>query len=198
MVWVSDKIFDLLGSNGIYIECGANDGVSQSNTLRLEREKGWRGLLIEAWDIAMDKCKESRSPENIFVNRILTCPEKHGTMMGGNFGDGPMGLTGAVCGDGNILASTLTSILMEHNITKVDFFSLDVEGYELEVLKGLDVSYCAPEMILVEIWDEEKEGIMNFMRENGYDDGINFSGFTRENSYAWNGRHNDYLFRKKI
>jgi hypothetical protein len=33
--------------NGYFIECGANDGIRQSNTLYYEKEKGWRGVLIE-------------------------------------------------------------------------------------------------------------------------------------------------------
>ena len=34
-------------SNGYFIELGANDGFTQSNTLALENKKGWRGVLIE-------------------------------------------------------------------------------------------------------------------------------------------------------
>jgi hypothetical protein len=33
--------------NGFYIELGANDGISQSNTLFLEKYKNWSGILIE-------------------------------------------------------------------------------------------------------------------------------------------------------
>ena len=31
--------------NGFYIECGANDGVNQSNTWYFEKQLKWRGLL---------------------------------------------------------------------------------------------------------------------------------------------------------
>ena len=34
--------------NGFYIECGANDGVDQSNTWHFEKFKNWHGILIEA------------------------------------------------------------------------------------------------------------------------------------------------------
>jgi FkbM family methyltransferase len=47
-------------------------------------------------------------------------------------------------------ARTLTSILEEVGPPKIDFFSLDVEGFELEVLKGLDLDRFRPEFILVE------------------------------------------------
>ena len=33
--------------NGFYIEIGAYDGVTQSNTLYFEKNKNWHGILIE-------------------------------------------------------------------------------------------------------------------------------------------------------
>jgi hypothetical protein len=33
--------------NGFYIECGANDGVNQSNTWYFEKSLNWIGILIE-------------------------------------------------------------------------------------------------------------------------------------------------------
>jgi len=33
--------------DGFYIECGANDGVNQSNTWYFEKNLNWRGILIE-------------------------------------------------------------------------------------------------------------------------------------------------------
>ena len=33
--------------NGFYIDCGANDGVNQSNTWYYEKNLGWNGILIE-------------------------------------------------------------------------------------------------------------------------------------------------------
>ena len=33
--------------DGYFIECGANDGYSQSNTYFLEKKLNWRGLLVE-------------------------------------------------------------------------------------------------------------------------------------------------------
>ena len=33
--------------NGFFIECGANDGVDQSNTWYFEKNLNWSGILIE-------------------------------------------------------------------------------------------------------------------------------------------------------
>ncbi|MEO0835147.1 MAG: FkbM family methyltransferase, partial [Cyanobacteria bacterium J06642_3] len=45
---------------------------------------------------------------------------------------------------------TLTSILDEYHVEKIDFFSLDVEGFELNVLKGLDFNKYRPQYMLIE------------------------------------------------
>jgi hypothetical protein len=41
--------------------------------------------------------------------------------------------------------------------------SIDVEGYELEVLKGLDLERHAPEYLLVEIWYHNKKEVLHYL-----------------------------------
>lgn len=58
---VIQKIFkDKLQKNepGFFVECGALDGETRSNTLYLERFKSWTGLLIEADPSNVEKLKE--------------------------------------------------------------------------------------------------------------------------------------------
>ena len=51
-------------------------------------------------------------------------------------------------------ARTLSSILEEVGTSEIDFFSLDVEGYELSVLQGLDFATHAPKVMLIECQTE--------------------------------------------
>lgn len=41
--------------DGFFIECGALDGETRSNSLMLEQEYGWRGLLVEADPLNYEK-----------------------------------------------------------------------------------------------------------------------------------------------
>ena len=50
----------------------------------------------------------------------------------------------------DVPARTLTSVLDEAAAGRVDFLSLDVEGYELQALNGLDIERFRPRHILVE------------------------------------------------
>ena len=45
--YVYTLIYFVLQSGGFFIECGALDGERSSNTLWLETEKAWTGLLVE-------------------------------------------------------------------------------------------------------------------------------------------------------
>ncbi|MCL4237598.1 MAG: hypothetical protein KJ047_05045 [Anaerolineae bacterium] len=46
---------------GFFVELGANDGLSQSNTYYYERWQGWRGILIEP---VPELCQRAARPAN--------------------------------------------------------------------------------------------------------------------------------------
>lgn len=154
--------------NGFFIEAGANDGLSQSNTYLLERFRGWRGLLIEPIPELAEKCRVNR-PNAITVNTALVATDdtkfvrmksahlmsKIHVFKNDNEEHDYAKLAAEVQGlsqthDVDVPARTLSSILDEKGIEKVDFFSLDVEGYELEVLSGLNLTKHSPTYLLVE------------------------------------------------
>ena len=142
--------------HGFFIEAGANDGVTQSNTYYLEKALGWHGILIEPLPRLFSMCKKNR-PNSTVYNCALVSPEKEGTAVTICETE-PAGLLSKIV-EGDkipdgiataIRGKTLTSVLSETFPKKIDFFSLDVEGYEIPVLNGLDLSKFKPKFILVE------------------------------------------------
>jgi hypothetical protein len=68
----------------------------------------------------------------------------------------------------NAPAQTLNSILVKHSLDcDIDLLSLDVEGAEIEVLKGLDHSQFRFGHCLIESRSEKK--LTDFMQLNGYE-----------------------------
>ena len=175
--------------NGFYIEAGANNGIWQSNTLYLETELGWTGLLIEPNKHKFEECKKNRV-NNLFYNCALVDFSYDKESIEGYFNevDYENSLMAQVSVNNpefseedprwqdklkvQVKARKLSNILDENNITEVDFFSLDVEGYELNVLNGIDFKRHAPRLICTEIRNKNNNqsffSIKQLLEDNGY------------------------------
>ncbi len=62
---------------------------------------------------------------------------------------------------------TLNSLLEELNIKKIDFLSVDTEGWEVDVMEGFDVDKYKPKVILLENYYDEVSYV-EYMQKRGY------------------------------
>jgi FkbM family methyltransferase len=131
--------------NGFFIECGANDGVNQSNTWYFEKKLNWKGILIEPVKTVFEKLKKNRSSNNYFFNNILTSSTNKRKFIKMIYNNKDTLVTKSEYKPNtrkfyiNAKTKTLNRILDKIKAPKkIDFFSLDVEGDELNVLKGID------------------------------------------------------------
>lgn len=146
---------------GVFLEVGANDGYSQSNTYWLERVHGWRGVLIEPLPSLYTICRRIRKnsccvnfacvgpdgPESIEVVDLdlmsvsigLQDPAEENRRLRGRSGHRM-----------RVPARTMSTILDEVGESHIDFMSVDVEGAESHVLSGLDLARHSPGHLLVE------------------------------------------------
>jgi FkbM family methyltransferase len=157
--------------NGTFIEAGGNDGLSQSNTYWFERFRGWRGILVEPVPDQAELCRRNR-PRAEVINAALVADAsttsvciKAAQLMAFipgtrskaeeeahlQFAMKVQELTEV--SEIVVPAVTLASVLDAVPSRKVDFLSLDVEGYEIPVLHGMDPERNRPGLILVETKD---------------------------------------------
>jgi FkbM family methyltransferase len=154
---------------GTFVEAGANDGVSQSNTLYFERRRGWRGLLIEPIPELAEQCRKHRPRACVEQSALVSADRGAGpvVMRVANLMSTVKGSMKSVAEEDLHIAAasevqniapyelavksdTLSSILDKHDIKDVDLLTLDVEGAELSALRGIDFSRHKPRFILVE------------------------------------------------
>jgi FkbM family methyltransferase len=154
--------------NGFFIEVGGNDGLSQSNSYWFERFRGWRGLLVEAVPEQARLCYRNRplaqvvnvalvADESITSVKIRTAnlmayiPGERTAEEDAAHLDAAMSVYRVTkVPEIEVTATTLAKLLDARGGGPADFFSLDVEGYEVPVLQGMDPNRHRPRLILVE------------------------------------------------
>lgn len=70
-------------------------------------------------------------------------------------------------GSTEMTCTTMRREMSERGLTTIDYLSLDVEGHELQVLKGVDWSTVKINVMTVE-GNEDADDIRSFMKEKGY------------------------------
>ncbi|KAA0202958.1 hypothetical protein HAZT_HAZT009340 [Hyalella azteca] len=128
--------------DGFFVECGALDGETRSNSLVFEKTLGWRGLLIEG-DTKNYKLVHKKNRMAWTVGACLsTMPYPHSVMFEQQFNlrkissndvDLTLNMTNVI----EVQCLPIYSLLLALIATTVHYFSLDVKGFELEVLKTI-------------------------------------------------------------
>ena len=180
-----DRVLDrVLGgkTGGVFVDIGAYDGRTGSNTLFFERERGWTGLLVEPVpDMATRAaaCRAAPCRTLAIADRDGTAPfitvTSGYTQMSGLSGSYDSDLLTRVRADARhseqgteVPTRTLDSLLREAALGPIDYVSLDIEGAELSALSVF--SFAAFD---IRAWSIENNAaspaIPALMRENGYD-----------------------------
>jgi FkbM family methyltransferase len=177
-----ERHLDLDG--GFFVEAGANDGVNFSNTYYLERARGWTGVLVEGIPDLYRACVRHR-PRSHVVNCALVPPEEEGSLVTMHYSNLQSIVSGALpyehveeglrsqgerTYEVKVPGRTLTSVLDEARPPRFDLLVLDVEGYEPQVLRGLDLDRHAPRFALIEVLDGAARSAVEAALEDRYEE----------------------------
>ncbi len=151
--------------DGVFVDVGAHDGVTLSNSYFFERERGWSGVCIEPSPEVFPRLAAARSA--ICVNAAIgprggtaefNMIEGEGEMLSGMSSAYSARHRRRLQADPNAAASTavtvnvrrLDEVLREHWIHRVDLLSIDVEGGEAGVLDSITMAEFSVEFVFVE------------------------------------------------
>jgi len=158
-----------------FVEIGALDGVTLSNTLLLEKSYGWQGLLCEADEQNFNRLKINR--------RLAKLDSRAASRFSGQnlpFLSVPNSAFSALEGYSThiehmsptqikyVSTVNLTDLLDEHDCpVNIEFLSIDTEGNEFEILQGVDFEKYTFNYIAVEE-NSNKKQLGNLLAGNGY------------------------------
>ena len=148
-------------NNGLYIDVGCQHPIKNNNTYLLYK-KGWKGINV---DLDKDNIKlfNSARPKDYNVNKALSSEIKNVELFFYHK-KSPINTIdkktsefqkAKVSSIKKIKTDTLNNIILntKYKDQSFDLLSIDVEGHELEVLKGFDLNKFSPKVIVVEYLD---------------------------------------------
>lgn len=166
-----DALLDLIFKDqqkGFFVEVGCIDGRCFSNTLTFE-ERGWKGMCIEAHAGYIEMLRENR-PNSIVCHcaageadedaifyanargSLSTLDKTKEAHWQRNYAPYFSGFE-----EQQVKKVRLSTLLDTYQVGEIDILSLDIEGYEAEALKGLDLSRHRPKVLLIESDDKQHE-----------------------------------------
>lgn len=145
---------------GQFVEIGVGDGVYLSNTLTLERDFGWRGLLVEANPYFWPAIEEARPLA--LLAKTAAMPQAVGPCSFHHIPSFPeiSSLSEFASGDNHdrsvfvehqVESVAVGDLLRDSGIRKdVDYISIDVEGPDVEILEAVLAAGYRPRVLTIE------------------------------------------------
>jgi FkbM family methyltransferase len=175
------------GYIGTAIEVGAADGIICSNTKYFE-DKGWQTLCIEANPNYVEKCKTNR--KMVYESAVGKEYKENVPFEVFDIGSGNLSAISGLEPDYRLIEShkhliqnryivnvtirtmnyILSDIYVRDNIDftdNIDFVSIDTEGTELDVLKGFNLVFWKPKLLVIEN-NHNESFIEEYLKEYNY------------------------------
>lgn len=160
------QYFGLFSNNRVFVEVGAYDGESVSNTSGLA-DSGWKGYYIEPVHSSYIKCLERHHQNNvvvanvsigqeegtqtIYTNSILSSLDENHAELGISKFNYPQ-YQKDIC-----YQLKMDNFLKCYNVpNNFDLLVVDVEGREHEVFYSFDIQKWKPKMMIVELVDDHQ------------------------------------------
>lgn len=167
---------------GLCVEVGANDGVNDSTTMYFERI-GWDCVLVEPNPFLCEEIKVKRTA--LLAEFAVSDKEGDVTLFVAEGAERAHGVStinsdieslekiksyGFSYKEVQVKSKTLDNILDDLNVRgEIDFISIDVEGHELEALRGFSLGRWKPKIVLMEDNSNYQDTVIrDYLKNFGY------------------------------
>lgn len=172
-------------TKGIFIEIGAHDGISFSNTYFFEKYLDWSGICVEPNPNIFEKlvknrqcyCEQLCISNSTGLKQFLKCTGYMLEMYSGildNFDprhleriDNEIAFYGGKKEIILVNCIPLNDLFQKYNLSYVDLLSIDIEGGEKDAIKTIDFDKVTIEIIIIENNFDEHE-VRDFLLSKGY------------------------------
>ena len=148
-------------TTGFYLDVGCQHPISNNNTYKFYK-KGWRGINIDL-DEKNIRLFNLERPKDINICKCVSSDISEKNLFFFHSGSPINSLEKKTISNKKnyeikkIKTFTLNSILENYNFESIDYFNLDVEGHELDVLKSFNIKRYKPKVISVEFIDYQMD-----------------------------------------
>lgn len=169
---IYDVIIPIFGNDKIFVEAGGSHPIEGNMTYLFEKI-GWKGLIVEPKEDFNYHYSIER-PNSIVENYVLVSEKYEGSEIEADFS---YYMEGGVVNTWNrdnwnpkfYKCCTLDYLMRKHNMIEIHLLSIDVEGYENEVLDGIDFDSTFVHLMVLE--SHEIDGIcvnFDYLEEKGF------------------------------
>jgi FkbM family methyltransferase len=169
--WVLVKMFPGV-SNGYFLDVGSGHGTIGSNTKALE-ERGWTGICVDPFPTHMEgrSCRMEKEVVSSSAGQRVTFYTHSGL---GGIGEtlGKWKEEAMKAPAVELTTTTLRDILERNSAPAyIHFMSIDIEGAELDALRGIPLDKYRFGAMAIEHNEEEpkRTDIINYLKQYGYE-----------------------------
>ncbi len=165
--------------DGIFLDVGCAFPQRNSTTFYLDKHLGWTGIGVDAV-AEYAKHWASHRPGTRFLNLLISdhsdtedtfyraawwevssAKKEMVEKPGGR--DKPYNYT-----EIKVRTITIDKLLEDNGIEKIDFMSMDIEGFQMTALAAFDIQKYQPELVCIEAYRPDRPRINAWFEERGY------------------------------
>ena len=186
--------------DAFFVEIGANDGAQYDHLREQIAQRSWRGIMVEPVPYVFARLRENYGDRAGITLENAAVADSNGTMpffhlaqaerderaglpdwydaLGSFSRESVMSHAPQIPDIERRLVTidvptiTFDSLLAKHGADEVDLVLVDTEGYDFEVLKGIDLARHNPRLVVYEHFNfdqAEREACRDHMRGQGYE-----------------------------